>query len=232
MIDLRSLLAAIEETTAMLDAACVRSGRPPGSALIVVAGKYVDAEDASVLPHAGVRVIGENRLQDLEAKVRVLGDSVVFDFIGHLQRRKVKDVLPLVRLIHSVDRMDLIDEIGRRAEAPTRVLLQVNPAGEAGKGGFAFAELDAAVARASRVGIVVGGLMGLPPLATDSEASRPWFRLMREARDRLARDWGPEHDLTDLSMGTSQDAVVAVEEGATMVRIGRGIVNRTRMEQP
>ena len=232
MIDAAGLRAALDEAREAIDAACRVSGRPAGSAELVLAGKYVTPEEAPVLVEAGVGVIGENRLQDLQAKQEVLGDAVTFDFIGHLQGRKVKDVLPRVRLIHSVDRDSLIDEIGRRAASPPRVLLQVNLAGEESKGGFAPDAMDRAMERASEAGVVVGGLMTLPPFATDPEASRPWFERLRDLRDGLALRWAPEHDLRDLSMGTSQDFVVAVEAGATMVRVGRGIVDSTRMEQP
>jgi PLP dependent protein len=232
MIDVERLREGLTAVRARIDEACTVSGRAPGSAQLVLAGKYVDAAEAPALLEAGVEVIGENRLQDLVAKQDALGDAVVFDFIGHLQGRKVRDVLPRVRLIHSVDRESLIDEIGRRAQAPPRVLLQVNLAGEETKGGFAPAALDAALERASQAGVVVGGLMALPPFTSDPEASRPWFERLRELRDGLALRWAPDHDLRDLSMGTSQDFAVAVEAGATMVRVGRGIVDSTRMEQP
>ena len=232
MIDVDALRDALAAARAAIDDACAVSGRPAGSAELVLAGKYVAAGEAPALVEAGAGVIGENRLQDLEAKQDVVGDAVTFDFIGHLQGRKVKDVLPRVRLIHSVDRESLIDEIGRRAESPTRVLLQVNLAGEESKGGFAPDAMGEAMERASLAGIVVGGLMALPPFTTDPEDSRPWFDRLRELRDALAAEWAPDHDLRDLSMGTSQDFVVAVEAGATMVRVGRGIIDSTRMEQP
>lgn len=232
MIDVVRLRAALEEARERIDEACRVSGRPAGSAELVLAGKYVGADEAPAMVEAGVGVIGENRLQDLVAKQDVVGDAATFDFIGHLQGRKVKDVLPRVRLIHSVDRDSLVEEIGRRAQGPVRVLLQVNLAGEESKGGFAPAELDRAVERATEAGIVVGGLMALPPFTADPEASRPWFERLRGLRDDLAARWSPDHDLRDLSMGTSQDFAVAVEAGATMVRVGRGIVDPTRMEQP
>ena len=232
MIDVESLREALDAARERIDDACRVSGRPPGSAELVLAGKYVAADEAPALVEAGVAVIGENRLQDLLAKQEVVGEAATFDFIGHLQGRKVKDVLPRVRLIHSVDRDSLIDEIGRRAAGPARVLLQVNLAGEESKGGFAPDDLDRAVERASAAGIVVGGLMALPPFTTDAEDSRPWFERLRALRDGLADRWSPDHDLRDLSMGTSQDFAVAVEAGATMVRVGRGIVDSTRMEQP
>ncbi|MBL6633481.1 MAG: YggS family pyridoxal phosphate enzyme [Thermoleophilia bacterium] len=232
MIDPVRLRAALDEARERMDDACARSGRPPGSAELVLAGKYVGAEEAPALVEAGVRVVGENRLQDLQAKQDVLGSAVEFDFIGHLQGRKVKDVLPRVRLIHSVDRLGLVQEIARRADDGARVLLQVNLAGEETKGGFAPGDLDAACEACADGGITVGGLMALPPFTEHPEASRPWFERLRELRDGLAGRWAPQHDLHDLSMGTSQDFVVAVEAGATMVRVGRGIVDHTRMEQP
>lgn len=232
MIDVGALRAALAEARERIDEACRVSGRPPGSAELVLAGKYVSADEAPALVQAGVRVIGENRLQDLQAKQDVVGEAVTFDFIGHLQSRKVRDVLPRVRLIHSVDRASLIDEIGRRAQGPARVLLQVNLAGEETKGGFAPGDLDGALEQAATCGVDVAGLMALPPFTTDPEESRPWFEQLRALRDSLADRWRPQHGMTELSMGTSQDFAVAVEAGATMVRVGRGIIDLTRMEQP
>jgi hypothetical protein len=176
-------------------------------------------------------VIGENRLQDLQAKRAAPGgDQLVFDFIGHLQSRKVRDVVDEVRLIESVDRASLIQAIAARTDGGARVLMQVNIAGEESKGGFAPADLDAALEQAAGCGVVVGGLMAMPPLADDPEQSRAWFDRVRTLRDELQERWNPEHDLTELSMGTSQDFVVAVEAGATIVRVGRGIIDRARME--
>jgi pyridoxal phosphate enzyme (YggS family) len=232
MIDAERLRSTLVDARRLMEEGCMRAGRAPGSAEIVLAGKYVGADEAPALVEAGVGVIGENRLQDLVAKQEVLGAGATFDFIGHLQTRKVKDVLPRVRLIHSVDRLSLLDEIARRAVDPARVLLQVNPAGEESKGGFALDGLDVALDHAARLGVRVGGLMALPPFTADPEASRPWFEAVRDARDALLPAWSGQHDLRDLSMGTSQDFIVAVEAGATMVRIGRGIVDLTRMEQP
>lgn len=186
MIDAGLLRAALDEARARMDDACSASGRPPGSAELVLAGKYVSPDEARALVEAGARVIGENRLQDLVAKQQAIGDDVVFDFIGHLQSRKVRDVLPRVRLVHSVDRASLIDEIGRRAAGSVRVLLQVNIAEEESKGGFAPDVLEAALERASGAGVEVAGLMALPPFAADPEASRPWFEAVRALRDDLA----------------------------------------------
>ncbi len=232
MIDVNRLREEMEATRRRIDEACLRAGRRPGSVEIVLAGKYVPAHDASSLVEAGITLIGENRLQDLVAKQDAIAAAATFDFIGHLQSRKVRDVLPRVRLIHSVDRLSLLDEIARRATSPVRVLLQVNCADEESKGGFPMDTLGDALAHAAGLGVRVGGLMALPPSTDDPEASRPWFEGVRDARDALLPRWSGDHDLRDLSMGTSQDFIVAVEAGATMVRIGRGIVDSTRMEQP
>lgn len=232
MIDAALLADALARARGDIDDACARSGRPPGSVELVLAGKYVPPDEAGVLALAGARLVGENRLQDLAAKQSVAGDALVFDFIGRLQGRKVRDVLPRVRLIHSVDRLDLVDEVARRAGGPVRVLLQVNLAAEESKGGFAPDRLDEAAEWCARRHVTVGGLMTLPPFTSDPEASRPWFERLRDLRDDLATRWTSDHDLRDLSMGTSQDYLVAVEAGATMVRVGRGIVDHARMEQP
>jgi hypothetical protein len=230
-IDPLALREALDEAREEIAAAAVRSGRAPDAAELVIAGKYVGADDVPALVEAGVGVIGENRLQDLQAKRAAPGGgALTFDFIGHLQSRKVRDVVDEVRLIQSVDRESLMDAVAARSEGPVRVLLQVNIAGEDSKGGFVPEQLDAALEHAARCGIVVGGFMALPPPAADPEHSRPWFDRVRAVRDELMERWNPDHDLTDLSMGTSQDFVVAVEAGATIVRVGRGIIDRARME--
>lgn len=231
MIDPVRLGSALDDARTRIAEAAVRSGRPADAVQLVLAGKYVGPDAVPALVAAGVSVVGENRLQDLLAKRAAPGaDALVFDFIGSLQRRKVRDVLPAVRLIHSVDRISVLEEIGARAEGPVRVLLQVNIAEEPTKQGFIPDELDSALAAAGMAGVTVGGLMALPPFAEDPEASRPWFERVRLLRDALALKWGNEHDLRDLSMGTSQDFIVAVEAGATIVRVGRGIVDQGRME--
>jgi len=231
MIDSARLGSALDDARTQIAEAAVRSGRPPDAVQLVLAGKYVGPEAVPALLAAGVSVVGENRLQDLLAKRAAPGaEGLVFEFIGSLQRRKVRDVLPAVRLIHSVDRISVIEEIGARAEGPVRVLLQVNIAEEPTKQGFIPVDLDGALAAAGVAGVTVGGLMALPPFAEDPEASRPWFERVRLLRDELALKWGNEHDLRDLSMGTSQDFIVAVEAGATIVRVGRGIVDQGRME--
>jgi hypothetical protein len=230
MIDPGRLRLALQEARDAVDAGAARAGRRPGEVEIVLAGKYVAAADAPALVEAGAPVIGENRLQDLEAKRAVVGDALVFDFIGHLQRRKVRAVLEAARLIHSVDSERLAEEIDTRASDPVRVLVEVNLTGEDTKYGIFPAQIEAFLESISRFSrIVVGGLMALPPADPDPEHSRPYFAKLRSLNDRLAERWVGRHDLRDLSMGTSQDFVVAAEEGATIVRIGRSIIDRSQV---
>jgi pyridoxal phosphate enzyme (YggS family) len=194
--------------------AAVRAGRDPHAVEILVATKYVATEDLSVLAAAGVRLVGENRAQDLQARTAAVeGRPIVWDFIGQLQSRRVRTIVPWVRLIHSVASDSALRELARHRELARpelRILVQVNVAHEPGKAGVAPAALDAFIAR-SPVG--VAGLMTMPPFVADPQENRRWFAELRE----LAGARGLEH----LSMGTSQDYVVAVEEGATIVRIGR-----------
>jgi PLP dependent protein len=231
VIDPDALREALGEAREALDAAAVRSGRAAGAVELVLAGKYVPVEETEALIAAGVRVVGENRLQDLQAKAAVARGRLAFDFIGHLQRRKVRDVLASARLIHSVDSLRLAEEIGRRAEGAARVLVEVNVAEEPTKGGIVPPRLRAFVDEVSaRTDLVIGGLMTMPPLHSDPEQSRPHFATLRSLAEDLAAEWQGRHDVGDLSMGTSQDYVVAAEEGATMVRVGRGLLERVRTD--
>jgi pyridoxal phosphate enzyme (YggS family) len=183
-------------------------GRDPSEVELLAAVKYVALEDVGALVDAGIDVMGENRAQDLEAKAAAHPD-VTWDFIGHLQSRKVKQVLPHVRYVHSVSTESVLRQLERHGTPETEVLVEVNVAGEEDKSGIAPGELDDFVARCPAR---VVGLMTMPPLAGKPEDSRRWFAALAE----LAADRGLRH----LSMGTSQDYVVAVEEGATIVRLG------------
>jgi PLP dependent protein len=179
---------------------------------VLAATKYVSVEDLPVLAEAGIRLVGENRAQDLQAKVDAHGELFEWDFIGQLQSRRVRLIVPHVRLIHSVASDSALRELARHrqlAREGLRILIEVNLAGESGKAGVPPEGLDAFIARSP---VPVAGLMTMPPLAEDPERNRRWFAALRE----LAGERGLEH----LSMGTSQDYVVAVEEGATIVRIG------------
>jgi pyridoxal phosphate enzyme (YggS family) len=182
---------------------------------ILAATKYVAAEHLPILAEAGIELVGENRAQDLQAKVALHGSLFRWDFIGQLQSRRVRLIVPHVRLIHSVASESALRELERHvalARPGLRILLEVNVAGEPGKAGIAPAQLDELIARAP---VPVAGLMTMPPLSRDPQLSRPWFAALRE----LAAERGLEH----LSMGTSQDYQVAVEEGATIVRIGTSL---------
>ncbi len=223
---LRAVLAEVREE---LDAAAGVSGRPAGSVQLVLAGKYIAAEETPTLVEAGVEVVGENTLQDLMARRALAGGRLTFDFIGQLQRRKVKHVMPAVRLLHSLDSEQLAAEIAHRAEGLTRVLVEVNVAEEETKGGIVPARIGAFVEDVSvHPDLVIGGLMAMPPQHADAELSRPCFAAVRRQAEDLASQWAGRHDFADLSMGTSQDYLVAAEEGATMVRVGRGLLDRVR----
>ncbi len=208
-VDPERVRATVARLRAELDAAAARAGRPPGSVEILAATKYVATEDIGALDAAGVTLLGENRAQDLAAKAGAWPDRFTWDFIGHLQSRKVKQILPHVRLIHSVASDSALEQLARHGTPDTEILLEVNVAGEAAKSGIDPAELPAFLERAP---CRVGGLMTMPPFAPDPEASRPHFARLRE----LAAAQG----LVRLSMGTSQDYAVAAEEGATIVRVG------------
>jgi uncharacterized pyridoxal phosphate-containing UPF0001 family protein len=201
-IDPASVRANLEEVT----------GEAAGRAEILVACKYVPLEEMGALAEAGATLVGENRQQDLAAKHARWGDSFEWDFIGNLQSRKLKQVLPLCRLIHSVATDSVLRELGKHGGPDTEVLIEVNVAGEAGKGGVPPEELADFIARCP---VRVSGLMTMPPFAEDPEASRPHFARLAE----LAAANG----LSRLAMGTSQDWRVALEEGATIIRLGSAL---------
>jgi PLP dependent protein len=185
------------------------AGRDPREVQILAAVKYVPVDQLGVLSQAGVTLVGENRAQDLVAKADAWPGRFTWDFIGQLQSRKVRQVLPHVRYIHSVASDSVLSQLERHASPDTQVLLEVNLAGEQSKSGIAAAELPAFIARCP---VTVAGLMTMPPLADKPEDSRPYFAALRELSER--------HQLKELSMGTSQDYLVAVQEGATIVRLG------------
>ncbi len=179
---------------------------------VLAATKYVVPEEMERLAEAGVELVGENRLQELEAKRELVGDEFTWDFIGNIQSRKVKRLLPLVRLVHSVASESVLEQLGRHGTEATEVLVEVNVSGEPGKGGVEPGGLGEFIARCP---VRVSGLMTMPPFTTDPEASRPYFARLAE----LAAEQGLER----LSMGTSQDWRVAIEEGATIIRLGTSL---------
>jgi PLP dependent protein len=190
------------------------AGRDPAEVEVLAAVKYVARDELGVLAEAGITLVGENRAQELEAKAAAWAGRADFtwDFIGHLQSRKVRQVLPLVRYVHSVGSDSVLRELAKHGTPETEVLIEVNVAGEGGKSGFAPAELDEVLARCP---VRVVGLMTMPPLAGRAEDSRRWFAKLAEL--------AAAHGLRELSMGTTQDFPVAVQEGATIVRIGTSL---------
>ena len=180
---------------------------------ILVATKYVPDDRLADLAEAGVELVGENRLQDLERKQAAAAELFEWHFIGALQSRKVREIVPRVALIHSVCTDSALEKLGAHAPADTEVLVQVNVAGEESKAGVDPVELAAFIERCP---VTVAGLMTMPPFTADPEASRPHFARLAE----LAAD----HGLRELSMGTSQDWEVAVEEGATLIRLGSTVL--------
>jgi uncharacterized pyridoxal phosphate-containing UPF0001 family protein len=182
---------------------------------ILAAIKYVATEELGTLAEAGVTLVGENRAQALAEKHAAHGDAFTWDFIGHLQSRKVKDVVPLVRLIHSVGSDSAIAQLAKHGTADTKVLIEVNVAREEGKSGVLPEGLGPLLEAAAAGGVTVTGLMTMPPLAPDPEDNRRWFAALAA----LAAD----HALAELSMGTSQDYAVAAQEGATIVRVGSSL---------
>jgi PLP dependent protein len=198
---------AIERNLERVRERIAAAGRDPGAVEILAATKYVDAGDLPALAEGGIRLVGENRAQDLLAKQQRHGELFDWDFIGALQSRKVKDIAPNVRLIHSVASDSALRRLEQYPDA--EVLVQVNVAGEQGKEGIAPDELAGFI---DRCPARVTGLMTMPPFAERAEDSRRWFASLAE----LAAGQGLER----LSMGTSQDYEVAVQEGATIVRLG------------
>jgi pyridoxal phosphate enzyme (YggS family) len=208
----RARLATLREQIA--DAAR-RAGRDPGAVEILAATKYVPSEDLPTLAAAGIRLVGESRAQDLADRAARHGALFEWDFIGALQSRRVRTILPHVRLIHSVASASALRELDRHralARPELAILIEVNIAREPGKAGIAPEELDSHLESAS---VPVAGLMCMPPLAAQPEDSRRWFAALREL--------AAARELPQLSMGTSQDFPVAVQEGATIVRIGTSL---------
>jgi hypothetical protein len=182
---------------------------------ILTAVKYVDVDGLAGLVQGGVDVAGENRAQELEAKARAFPE-LEWHFIGHLQSRKVKQVLPLVRWIHSVASDSALEQLGKHGGPDTEILVEVNVAREEGKSGIAPEALDAFLERCP---VKVVGLMTMPPAARRPEDSRRWFAALREMAEARG--------LPELSMGTTQDYAVAAQEGATIVRVGSRIAGKS-----
>jgi pyridoxal phosphate enzyme (YggS family) len=186
-----------------------RAGRDPAEVEILAAVKYLPMEELQALADGGVTLAGENRAQELVAKATALPGRFTWDFIGQLQSRKVRDLLPHVRYLHSVASDSALAQLERHGTPDTQILVEVNVAGEQGKSGIAPDDLAGFLERCP---VRAVGLMTMPPFTERAEDSRPHFAALRALAER--------HGLPELSMGTSQDYVVAVQEGATIVRLG------------
>ena len=222
MDSLEKRLAAVLENVA---AAAHKSGRSPEEVELVAVSKTHDPDTIREAADAGQLVFGESRVQEARAKVPLLASRLRWHFIGHLQKNKIRAALPFFELFHSVDSLELAQQFQRIAEEEgqrPKVLLEVNVAGEATKFGFKPEKLEAQIEEIVALDrLEVAGLMAMAPLAPEAEHSRPYFRQLREFRDRLEHNAGV--GLPQLSMGMSGDYMVAVEEGATLVRVGSAI---------
>ena len=208
-------MEGVARARAAIAAAAARAGRDPAEVELLAAVKYLETDQVGRLLEAGVRVLGENRAQALVEKATAWPEAR-WHFIGQLQSRKVRQILPYVELIHSVASDSALRELGKHGTSETEILVEVNVAGEEGKAGVLERDLDAFLERSP---VRVVGLMTMPPLAATAEDSRPHFARLRG----LAEARGLRH----LSMGTSQDFEVAVEEGATIVRLGSTLLQGT-----
>jgi pyridoxal phosphate enzyme (YggS family) len=215
-VDVKVNLDRVRERVAR---AAARAGRRADEVLLIGVSKTVDAERIRAAVAAGVQALGENRVQEAKTKIAGLGRPVPWHLIGHLQTNKARDAVELFDVIHSVDRLELAREIDRRARAGTRVveaLVEVNLAGEASKGGVAPDGLSALLDALGPLDRVrVRGLMAIPPAGERADDARRWFGALRALAER--------HGLKELSMGMSADFEAAIEEGATMVRVGTAI---------
>ena len=217
----------LAEIHGSIAAAARRAGRDPAAVRLVAVSKTHPAAAVEEAARAGQRLFGENYVQEFAAKVREVREPVEWHFIGHLQSNKVRQIAGLVTLIHSVDRLSLAEEIDRqwaRLGTACEVLIQVNIAGEATKSGTsAEALLDLVRAVAALPHVRVRGLMTMPPFFDDPEAARPYFRELKRLADRIDAAAIPGVTMAELSMGMSGDYEAAVEEGATLVRIGTAV---------
>jgi PLP dependent protein len=211
--------ANLEAVRLRIANACRRAGRAPEEVTLIAVSKTVDAESVEAAFRAGVRHFGENRVQEAQPKVRSLAHldpGPTWHLIGHLQSNKIKTALELFQIIHSIDSVELAENLNRRAARKTGVLLEVNISGEATKNGFPESALKAAMAAISPLpNLEIQGLMTVAPMVKDPEEVRPVFRRLRSLNEFLG--------LKQLSMGMTDDFEIAIEEGATLVRIGRAI---------
>jgi hypothetical protein len=226
-VNAHDVVAALEQVRGRIRDAAQRAGRDAEEVTLVAVSKGSAAEQVLRAAAAGQRDFGENRADEAAAKAaevgRRAGSAVRWHFVGRLQRNKVKKIAGVVDVVHSVDRVSLAQEIGARAGHPVDVLVEVNVSGEASKGGVAPDDVEPLVEQIAAVeGVRVTGLMTMAPRVALPADARPYFRRLAKLRDELDRRF-PGVGIRDLSMGMSQDYEIAVEEGATLVRVGTAI---------
>jgi len=228
-----SISANLERVRQQIAQAAAKAGRAVEEIELVAISKTHDAEKVREVVEAGQSLFGESRVQEARIKIPELPSSLCWHFVGHLQKNKIRHALPLFEMIHSVDSLELAQDINRIAEEEglhPRVLLEVNVAGEGSKFGFqpdTLREQMESLLAFSRLSIL--GLMTIPPLAEDAEASRKFFVKLRDLRDQLQKEF--HVDLAQLSMGMTNDFPIAVEEGATLVRVGTAIFGERSKRQ-
>lgn len=224
-------LAGIRERIA---GACARAGRSPDDVLLIPVTKGVDPDRVSEASRSGLDVFGESKVQEARHKVGMCPGHLSWHMIGHLQSNKVREAVHLFSMIHSIDSLGLLRQVASAAENAGKtmpVCIEVNVSGEGAKYGLSEAEVEGVVTAGNELSrIEVRGLMTIPPAAEDPGASRPYFRKLREIRDRLRSSTGV--DLNELSMGMSNDFDVAIEEGATMIRVGTILFGRREGLKP
>lgn len=222
---MRNVAANLEEVLSRVATAATKSGRAREDVQLIAVSKKQDAEKVRAAFEAGQPVFGESRVQEARVKIPLLPSAVRWQFMGHLQKNKIRHALPLFELFHSVDSLALAEEMQRIAEEEglrPRVLLEVNVAGEGRKLGFAPEKLRTEMETLLGLDrLDIEGVMTIPPLAPEAEDSRRFFVMLRELRDALETEFAVK--LPQLSMGMSGDYEVAIEEGATLVRVGTAI---------
>jgi len=225
-----SIAANLKTVVDRIVAAAKRAGREPSSVRLIVVTKTVDVDRIREAVAAGAVILGENRVQEAKDKIEKLGGIASWHLIGHLQSNKSKYAVKLFDLIHSVDNLELAKEIDKQAAKIGKiqnVLIEVSIAGEAQKAGVGLDRTVDLVKEAAKLkNIAIQGIMTVPPLLDDPKAVRPYFRKMRELADSIRKENIPNVNMKELSMGMSGDFEVAVEEGATMVRVGTAIFGK------
>lgn len=221
------IAANINKIKQRIDAACARSGRDPHEVALMAVTKTVSTERILQAVDAGITLLGENYVQEAREKHELLGDRARMHLIGHLQTNKAKYAARLFDCVHSVDRLELAQELDRRAKAAGRkmdILIEVNVSGEQTKNGVPAVQAMELIRRiAGMDNLSIRGLMTMAPYSDDPETSRPYFQALRNLRDDITGAGIPGVQMAELSMGMTDDFEVAVEEGATIVRIGRAI---------